>query len=115
MSKDEFSTCASCCTSVGGNVLSGYAATGRELYILSSANPKYNPAWVNPNTLHISFSQIAQKILSNSKSTNQAISLLAETYLENIAKSIFNTDESKQFVKITDLTSQFELNKTLRT
>ena len=58
---------------------------------------------------------VAQKVISNASSSNQAISLLAEAYLENVAKSIFAADESKQFVKLSDLLSQFELNKTLRT
>lgn len=61
----------------------------------------------------IPLSTIAQKIISNASSSNQAISLLAEAYLENMAQSIFSTDESKQFVKLSDLTSQFELNKIL--
>ncbi len=114
MSKDELSTCASCCTSVGGNILSGYAATGRELHILSSANPEYNPAWVNPNTLHISFSQIAQKIISNASSSNQAISMFAEAYIQEVCNSLFNTDTSKQFVKLEGLIPQLEVNKVLR-
>ena len=58
---------------------------------------------------------IAHKIISNASSSNQAISLLAETYLETVANSIFNSEPSKQFVKLSDLLSQFELNKTLRT
>lgn len=63
----------------------------------------------------IHFITMAQKIISNVSSSNQAISLLAEAYLEAVASSIFNTDPSKQFVKLSDLLSQFELNKTLRT
>lgn len=57
---------------------------------------------------------VAQKVISNISSSNQAISLLAEAYLEAVANSIFNTESSKQFVKLSDLLSQFELNKTLR-
>ncbi len=53
---------------------------------------------------------ISQKILSNLTSTDQGSSLLAEAYLDNIAQSIFNTDESKQFVKLSDLIPQFEAN-----
>lgn len=59
--------------------------------------------------------QVAQMIISNTSSSDQAISLLAEAYIEAVANSIFNADESKQFVKLSDLLSQFELNKTLRT
>ena len=56
---------------------------------------------------------VAQKITSNASLSDQAISLLADAYLENVANSIFNADESKQFVKLSDLTPQFELNKIL--
>lgn len=78
------------------------------------ANPNYNPDAGQP-TASISYLDIAQKIISNASSSSQAISLLAQAYLENVAISIFNTDPSKQFVKLSDLLSQFELNKTLRT
>lgn len=77
-------------------------------------NPNYDPNYT-PQQLSISFISVAQKIISNTASSNQAISLLAEAYLEAVANSIFNADESKQFVKLPELLSQFELNKTLRT
>lgn len=64
---------------------------------------------------NVNYINLANKIISNTSSSNQAISLLAEAYLEAVANSIFNTDESKQFVRLSDLLSQFELNKTLRT
>lgn len=70
---------------------------------------------VAPGEQSLSYNAIAQKIISNASSSNQAISLLAEAYLEAVANSIFNTDTSKQFVKLSNLLSQFELNKTLRT
>lgn len=77
------------------------------------ANVNYDPDAIEQKS--IPYQQVAQKIISNASSSNQAISLLAEAYLENVATSIFNTDPSKQFVKLSDLLSQFELNKTLRT
>ncbi|WP_442768556.1 hypothetical protein [Acinetobacter bohemicus] len=77
-------------------------------------NPYYNPN-ATGETFYVSFETIAQKIISNASSSNQAISLLAEAYLEAVATSIFNTNPSKQFVQLSDLLSQFELNKTLRT
>jgi uncharacterized protein YmfQ (DUF2313 family) len=68
------------------------------------------------STLSIkSFNELSQQIIFNAQADNQTISPFAEAYLKNVAKSVFNTDESKQFVKITDIYSQFELNKTLRT
>lgn len=57
---------------------------------------------------------VAAQVISNAESSNESISLLAEAYLEAVANSIFSTDVAKQFVKIEDLNSQFELNKTLR-
>ena len=75
-------------------------------------NPNYS---TTVQTVVLSFETIAQKIILNASSSNQAISLLAEAYLEAVANSIFNTESSKQFVKLSDLLSQFELNKTLRT
>ena len=77
-------------------------------------NPDYDPNYV-PYTVSIPFRDISQKIILNASSSNQAISLLAETYLETVANSIFNQDQSKQFVKASYLISQFELYKTFRT
>lgn len=78
-----------------------------------SFNPHYDPNYT-PTFNSISFEKIAEKIISNTSSSNQAISLLAEAYLENVAKSIFAADESKQFVRMADLIEKFELNKVLR-
>lgn len=66
-------------------------------------------------TIEKPFTELAFKIITNAKSDNQGIALFAEAYLENIAQSIFNQDEAKQFVKLSELLSQFELNKKLRT
>lgn len=57
---------------------------------------------------------VAQKVISNVSSSNQAISLLAEVYLDTVANSIYNADESKQFVKLLDIEPDFEANKTQR-
>lgn len=84
-------------------------------YVRKSPNPNYNPNGGVVTEKYISFSQIAEKIISNLQSSNEGTSLLAEVYLEAVANSIFNTNPSKQFVKLSDLLSQFELNKTLRT
>lgn len=62
----------------------------------------------------IQFTELAQRIISNLQSSNEGTSLLAEAYVETVAKSIFAIDESKQFVKLSDLIAQFEANKTLR-
>lgn len=69
---------------------------------------------VNEEPKSLPLEIVASQVISNVSSSNQAISLLAEAYLEAVASSIYNADESKQFVKLTDLLSQLELNKTLR-
>lgn len=76
-------------------------------------NTNYDPASA-PDEKTLSFDVVAQKIISNTSSSNQSTSLLAETYLEVVANSISNSDESKQFVKLSDIINQFEENKVLR-
>lgn len=88
-------------------------ASGASWQVLYEQNPYYNPN-ATGETFYVSFETIAQKIISNASSSNQGTSIFAEAYLENVAQSIFSTDESKQFVKITDLIDLFELNKYLR-
>ena len=83
-----------------------------QIIVESIPNTSYDPNLVENR--YISYEAIAQKIISNASSSNEAISLLAETYLEAVANSIFYADESKQFVKPSDLIGQFEPNKTLR-
>jgi len=84
-----------------------------QIIVESIPNTSYDPNLVENR--YISYKAIAQQIISNTSSSDQGVSLLAEAYIESVGNSIFNSDESKQFVKISDLLSQFELNKTLRT
>ena len=77
-------------------------------------NPIYS-SMAQPIKASLSFMTIAQKIISNATSSNEGISLLAETYIQAVANSIFNTDPAKQFVRLSELISQFEENKILRT
>lgn len=82
--------------------------------IYRSDNPSYNPN-IQAERRSVPLLNAAQKILTNTLSTDQGMSLLAEAYCDNVAKSLFNMDPAKQFVKLSDLLSQFDLNKTLRT
>lgn len=91
--------------------------SNRSLFLLFDSalkitNPAYDPTAVLPSS-YISFEQIAQKIISNTAAA-EPISLHAENYLLNVARSVNSTAEQKQFVKIHELISQFEQNKTLR-
>lgn len=90
----------------------GDSATGDRAYLSKVINPNYDPSMVESKTIKLNV--VAQKIISNTSSPNQGTSLFAEAYLENVAQSIFSTDESKQFVKLSDLIDQFEENKVLR-
>lgn len=111
---DTFSAITAVCQQMGGwRISPPWTCIG---YSNQSIGRTDTDAFSKPGTSEsLSYSLIAQKIISNVSSSNQAISLLAEAYLEAVASSIFNTDPSKQFVKLSDLLSQFELNKTLRT
>lgn len=100
--------------SLYGDSLDAYAPGGSLGQIGSrSINPAYDPDAEDDRKRTISLGTVTQKIISNTQSTNQAIALLAEAYLEKVANSIFSADKSKQFVELSDLTPQFELNKTL--
>lgn len=86
-------------------------------YEYVSAEPIVELTWSQAETqkTSITLNSVAAQIIANTKSPDQKISLLAEAYVETVAQSIFVSNESKKFVKISDLLSQFELNKTLRT
>ena len=78
-------------------------------------NKNYDPSILETRQLlYAPFSQIAQAIILNTQSS-EPISTVADAYINAVASSIFNADESRQFVKQSDLLSQFEHNKTLRT
>lgn len=90
-----------------------YGGEPRTTQISSIVNPAYDPN-AEDEYKTIPLSTVAQKVISNASSSNQAISLLAEAYLEAVANSISNADESKQFVKLADIDPLFEANKVLR-
>lgn len=60
---------------------------------------------------YVSFEDVALKIIANTSSSNQGTSLLAQAYLENMAKSIFN---EYMFVLFTDIAPKLEQNKVLK-
>lgn len=58
---------------------------------------------------------VAQKVIYNAESSeDEVLKLLSDDYINLVAESIFNTDTSKQFVKLEDLIPQLEDNKALR-
>lgn len=63
----------------------------------------------------ILFEVVAQKIISTAAShTNESVQMFAEIYIDAVANSIFNANVAKQFIRLSELISQFENNKTLR-
>lgn len=102
----------------GTNPISCYFTVNGKNYMWNTAelvlNPNYDPT-AEQEKKTLPFDVVAQQVISNLLSLDQGISLLAETYIETVAKSIFISDESKQFVRLSDLISRFDLNKTLRT
>lgn len=70
---------------------------------------------VTQKEYEIAYSDIAKKIIANTSSLNPSEALAANNFLKAIANSIFDQYETKQFVKLSDLLSQLERNKTLRT
>ncbi len=62
----------------------------------------------------ISFDVVNQKIITNTASSDENIALLAETYIETVANSIFDENIAKQFVTLADLEVQFIANQVLR-
>ena len=58
---------------------------------------------------------VAQQVISNAESSpDEILKLLSQDYINLVSESIFNTDTSKQFVKLEDLIPQLETNKVLR-
>ena len=58
---------------------------------------------------------VAQKVISNADSSaDEVLKLLSEDYINLVANSVFDSNPSKQFVKLEDLIPQLEANKVLR-
>lgn len=85
-------------------------ATAYSYDAIAGKNDLYNSQFIDKT-----FKNLADQILQHTKSADMGTAMYAEAYIVAAANSIFNADMSKQFVKLSDLLSQFELNKTLRT
>ena len=69
---------------------------------------------VTHDEYEISYSDIAEKIIANTSSSNPSEATNANNFLKVIADSIFDQDETKQFIKPSELTEVFETNKIIR-
>ena len=76
-------------------------------------NPVYDPnAEREEKTLPLEV--VAQKVISNAAGEDEVLQLLSQDYITIVINSVFETDPSKQFVKLEDLIPQLEINKVLR-
>ena len=88
----------------------------QDFNIFAVSNPVYDPNAVpDDKPKSIPLDVVAQKVISNAESSpDEILKLLSQDYINLVAESIFNTDTSKQFVKLEDLIPQLEVNKVLR-
>lgn len=100
-------------TQRGINYISDTGSSGT-IYITLGSNPNYNPSLPVTESYIISFENLAKKILANIHSASTSLSLHAENYTQYVANSIFETDTSKHFIKLSEISAQFELNKIFR-
>lgn len=79
------------------------------------ANPDYDPnAEEEYQQETLPLDVVAQKVISNAESnTDEVLQLLSQDYVTIVVNSIFETTPNKRFVTLSDLTTQFELNKVL--
>ena len=77
------------------------------------ANPTYDPEAEQQKTLPLDV--VAAQVISNADSSaDEVLKLLSEDYINLVANSVFDSNPSKQFVKLEDLIPQLEANKVLR-
>ena len=112
MAISDATSISSCSMTSNPTVGSCMTLKGRELTFFKVGNPDYDPNAELPEE-YLTFNEIAQKIISNAESSNESTSLYAQIYLEEVAKSLFKTDPLKQFVKLSDISSDLEDNKIL--
>ena len=82
--------------------------------VLLGDNPNYDPD-AEPDEKYLPLDTVAQKVISNAESSeDEVLKMLSEDYIDLVTNSVFDTNPSKQFVKLEDLTPQLEANKVLR-
>ena len=80
------------------------------------SNPNYDPNAVpDDKPKSIPLEVVAAQVISNAASSaDEVLKLLSEDYINIVANSVFDSNPSKQFVKLEDLIPQLEANKVLR-
>ena len=77
-------------------------------------NPAYDPD-AEVEEKYLPLPTVAQQVISNTDSSaDEVLKLLSEDYINLVANSVFDSNPSKQFVKLEDLIPQLEANKVLR-
>ena len=88
-------------------------ADGSTATVIAGSNPNYDPEAIEERILPLDV--VAQKVVSNAESgEDEVLQLLSQDYITIVINSIFETNPSKQFVKLEDLIPQLEANKVLR-
>ena len=111
--------CASQASSLGGSV-HGNSNSGTCIVTVGGTNEFYG---IGSRTIEgeegeektLPLETVAQKVISNAESSeDEVLKLLSEDYISLVANSVFDSNPSKQFVKLEDLIPQLETNKILR-
>ena len=102
--------------SLDGNSIAAYSPGGSFGSIGSRLeNPAYDPTAEDNREKTIPLETVAQKVISNAESgEDEVLKLLSEDYINLVVNSVFDSNPSKQFVKLEDLIPQLETNKILR-
>ena len=89
--------------------ITGSWAIGRRV------NPYCDPDAPTDEEKYLPLDVVAQQVISNADSSADGVlKLLSEDYINLVANSVFDSNPSKQFVKLEDLLPQLEANKVLR-
>ena len=90
------------------------ASCTRSLPFSGVKNPAYSPEDEYEEKT-IPLEVVASKVISNAESgDDEVLKLLSQDYINLVANSVFDSNPSKQFVKLEDLIPQLEANKVLR-
>ena len=90
-------------------IQTAYCPIGSSKSLTVTVKPNYD----NKKTLPLN--TVAQKVISNADSSeDEVLKLLSEDYINLVTNSVFDSNPSKQFVKLEDLIPQLETNKVLR-
>ena len=98
----------------GTNYAYATCSGGGYATVLLIDNPNYDPN-AEADEKYLPLDTVASQVISNAESsTDEVLKMLSEDYIDLVANSIFDSNPSKQFIKLEDLIPQLEANKVLR-